>query len=59
LLSLDILEADHENGRVKIGNTIGFVEAELEDAAGGLIARATSSVRIAAMHKAVAWPYAK
>ncbi len=39
---------------VKIGNTIGFVEAELEDAAGGLIARATSTVRITAMHKAVA-----
>jgi uncharacterized protein (TIGR00369 family) len=41
---------------VKIGNTIGFVEAELEDAAGGLIARATSTVRITAMHKAVARP---
>jgi uncharacterized protein (TIGR00369 family) len=39
---------------VKIGNTIGFVEAELEDAAGGLIARATASVRITAMHKAIA-----
>lgn len=39
---------------VKIGKTIGFVEAELEDAAGGLIARATSTVRITATHKAVA-----
>ena len=39
---------------VKIGNTIGFVEAELEDASGNLVARATSSVRITAMHKAVA-----
>jgi uncharacterized protein (TIGR00369 family) len=38
---------------VKIGNTIGFVEAELEDENGKLIARATSSVRITAMHKAV------
>lgn len=39
---------------VKIGKTIGFVEAELEDASGSLIARATASVRITAMHKAVA-----
>jgi uncharacterized protein (TIGR00369 family) len=39
---------------VKIGKTIGFVEADLEDAVGGLIARATSTVRITAMHKAVA-----
>jgi uncharacterized protein (TIGR00369 family) len=39
---------------VKIGNTIGFVEAELEDASGRLIARATASIRITAMHKAVA-----
>jgi uncharacterized protein (TIGR00369 family) len=39
---------------VKIGKTIGFVEAELEDASGNLIARATASVRITAMHKAVA-----
>jgi uncharacterized protein (TIGR00369 family) len=38
---------------VKIGKTIGFVEAELEDASGNLIARATASVRITAMHKAV------
>jgi uncharacterized protein (TIGR00369 family) len=38
---------------VKIGNTIGFVEAELEDASGSLIARGTASVRITAMHKAV------
>jgi uncharacterized protein (TIGR00369 family) len=39
---------------VKIGKTIGFVEAELEDASGSLIARATASVRITAMHKAIA-----
>jgi uncharacterized protein (TIGR00369 family) len=39
---------------VKIGKTIGFVEAELEDASGSLIARATASVRITAMHEAVA-----
>jgi uncharacterized protein (TIGR00369 family) len=38
---------------VRIGKTIGFVEAELEDARGNLIARATASVRITAMHKAV------
>ncbi len=41
-------------GRVlKIGKTIGFVEADLEDANGNPIARATASVRITAMHKAV------
>ena len=40
------------NGRiVKIGKTIGFVEAELEDANGNILARATASVRITAMHK--------
>jgi uncharacterized protein (TIGR00369 family) len=39
---------------VQIGNTIGFVEAQLENPAGGLIARATASVRITATHKAVA-----
>lgn len=39
---------------VRIGKTIGFVEAELEDSRGDLIARATASVRITAMHKAVA-----
>jgi uncharacterized protein (TIGR00369 family) len=39
---------------VKIGKTIGFVEAELEDASGSHIARATSTVRITAMRKAVA-----
>lgn len=39
---------------VKIGKTIGFVEAELEDGSGNLVARATASVRITAMHKAVA-----
>lgn len=42
------------NGRVvKLGKTIGFVEAELEDSSGEIVARATSSVRITAMHKAV------
>ena len=39
---------------IKVGKTIGFVEAELEDANGNPIARATASVRITAMHKAVA-----
>lgn len=39
---------------VQLGKTIGFVEAELEDASGRAIARATASVRITAMHKAVA-----
>ena len=39
---------------VKIGKTIGFVEAELEDGSGNPIARATASVRITAMDKAVA-----
>jgi uncharacterized protein (TIGR00369 family) len=42
-------------GRViKMGKTIGFLEAELEDANGNPVARATASVRITAMHKAVA-----
>ena len=42
-------------GRViKIGKTIGFVEADLEDANGNPMARATASVRITAMHKVVA-----
>jgi uncharacterized protein (TIGR00369 family) len=39
---------------VKIGKTIGFVEAELEDASGSILARATASVRITAMHKSAA-----
>ena len=39
---------------VRTGKTIGFGEAELEDAGGNLIARATASVRITAMHKVVA-----
>lgn len=39
---------------VKIGKTIGFVEAELEDANGSILARATASVRITAMHKSAA-----
>jgi uncharacterized protein (TIGR00369 family) len=38
---------------VQLGKTIGFVEAELEDASGRAIARAMASVRITAMHKAV------
>lgn len=38
---------------VKIGKTIGFVEAELEDGSGNFVARATASVRITAMHKAI------
>ncbi|MCO4091014.1 MAG: PaaI family thioesterase [Sphingorhabdus sp.] len=38
---------------VKIGTTIGFVEADLEDTQGVLIARATASVRMTAMQKAV------
>lgn len=43
------------NGRVvQLGKTIAFVEAELEDASGKIVARATASVRITAMHKAVA-----
>ena len=41
---------------IKVGKTIGFVEAELEDANGNPIARATASVRITAMQKAVALP---
>lgn len=39
---------------VKIGKTIAFVEADLEDANGNPIARGTASVRITAMHKAIA-----
>lgn len=40
-------------GRVtRLGKTIGFVEAELSDATGALIARATASVRLTAMAKA-------
>jgi uncharacterized protein (TIGR00369 family) len=39
---------------VQIGKTIGFVEANLEDANGNPIARATASVRITAMHKDIA-----
>lgn len=38
---------------VQLGKTIGFVESELEDASGRTIARATASVRLTAMHKAV------
>jgi uncharacterized protein (TIGR00369 family) len=39
---------------VKIGKTIGFVEAELEDANGSILARASASVRITAMPKLAA-----
>lgn len=38
---------------VQLGKTIGFIEAELTDSAGKLIARATSNVRITAISKAV------
>lgn len=38
---------------VRLGRTIGFVEAELADVSGNLLARASASVRITAMHKAV------
>ena len=38
---------------VRLGRTIGFVEAELADESGNLLARASASVRITAMHKAV------
>ena len=41
---------------VHLGKTIGFVEAELKDVGGTLIARATASVRITAMQKAVTCP---
>ncbi len=39
---------------VQLGKTIGFVEAALEDASGNAIARATASIRITALHRAVA-----
>lgn len=38
---------------VQLGKTIGFVEGELEDAKGNIIARASASVRLTALHKAV------
>jgi uncharacterized protein (TIGR00369 family) len=38
---------------VQLGKTIGFVESELEDPSGRIVARATASVRITAMRKAV------
>ena len=38
---------------VQLGKTIGFVEGELEDPNGNIVARATASVRLTAMHKAV------
>lgn len=38
---------------VQLGRTIGFVESELEDPSGQVVARATASVRITAMAKAV------
>lgn len=38
---------------VQIGKTIGFVEADLEDAKGSVVARATASVRVTEMHKAI------
>ena len=39
---------------VQLGRTIGFVEAELADAAGTIMARARASVRLTALPKAVA-----
>jgi uncharacterized protein (TIGR00369 family) len=39
---------------VQLGKTIGFVEAELVDAAGTTMARARASVRLTALSKAVA-----
>jgi uncharacterized protein (TIGR00369 family) len=39
---------------VQLGKTIGFVEGELADADGTIVARATASVRLTALHKAVA-----
>lgn len=39
---------------VQLGKTIAFVESELEDPSGNIIARATASVRITAIDKAVA-----
>jgi uncharacterized protein (TIGR00369 family) len=39
---------------VQLGRTIGFVEGELADANGSIVARATASVRLTALHKAVA-----
>lgn len=39
---------------VQLGKTIGFVEGELADASGTTVARATASVRLTALHKAVA-----
>lgn len=39
---------------VQLGRTIGFVEAELADAAGTAVARARASVRLTALSRAVA-----
>ncbi|MBX7482039.1 PaaI family thioesterase [Qipengyuania qiaonensis] len=39
---------------VQLGKTIGFVEAELADADGKTLARATASLRLSAIQKAVA-----
>jgi uncharacterized protein (TIGR00369 family) len=38
---------------VQLGKTIGFVEGELEAPDGTIVARATASVRLTAMHRAV------
>lgn len=38
---------------VQLGKTIGFVEGQLEDPEGNIVARAMSSVRLTALHKAV------
>ena len=41
---------------VQLGKTIGFAEGELADTSGRVLARATASVRITAVHKAIAQP---
>jgi uncharacterized protein (TIGR00369 family) len=41
---------------LRMGKTIGFVEASLRDEAGQVIATATASVRVVALPAAGAWP---
>ena len=41
---------------IHLGRSIGFVEAKLIDAAGALVARATSSVRLVPSEKALNSP---
>lgn len=38
---------------VHLGSTVGFIEARLMDAAGAVVARATSSARLVAVEKAI------